>query len=207
MKKLAYQRYWFGLLVAFSTVGCVNVNVERQFAERRYFVLDVAANQSPAQSDRAGVLKISDVRVSPRYDGKSFVYRTADASYETDFYHQFLVPPGPMLTDEVEQALGQANIFEYVVNSTSQLEPTHLLEATVDALYGDFSDATSAHAVLAMSFLLSRAASSGPEVILQKRYRKTVPLQDRTPEALVKGWNNALEAILASLVADLKTAK
>jgi cholesterol transport system auxiliary component len=207
MNRPAYRRYWLGLFVVFSTAGCVNVSVERQFAERRYFVLDVVANQSPAKSDRAGVLKVSDVRVSPRYDGKGFVYRTADASYETDFYNQFLVPPGPMLTDEVEQALRQANLFEYVVNSASQLEPTHVLETTVDELYGDFSNATSPHAVLAMSFLLSRAAANGPEVILQQRYRKTVPLQGRTPEELVKGWNNALEAVLASLVTDLKAPK
>jgi cholesterol transport system auxiliary component len=207
MKRPAYQRYWLGLLVAFSTAGCVSVSVERQFAARRYFVLDVAGDHAPAMSNAVGVLKISNVRVSPRYDSKGFVYRTADTSYETDFYHQFLVPPGPMLTDEVQQALSRADIFQYVVNSASQLEPTHVLEGTADALYGDFSDPTSAQAVLTMSFLLSRAGSNGPEVILQKHYRKAVPVQSRTAAALVKGWNEALEAILASLVADLKTAK
>jgi cholesterol transport system auxiliary component len=207
MTKAAHQRYWLGLLVVFSTAGCVSVSVERQFAERRYFLLHAGGEHTPAKSNADGILKISHLRVSPRYDGKGFVYRTADTSYETDFYHQFLVPPGAMLTDQVQQALSQASIFEYVVNSASQLEPTHLLEGTVDALYGDFSDMAAPRAVLAMSFLLSRAGSNGPEVILQKHYRKTEPLQTRTPEALVNGWNSALEAILTALVADLKSAK
>jgi hypothetical protein len=41
---------------------------------------------------------------------------------------------------------------------------------------------------------------------MQKRYTKAVPVGGRSPEALVKGWSQALEAILAMLVADLKTA-
>ena len=40
---------------------------------------------------------------------------------------------------------------------------------------------------------------------MQKRYVKSVPLAARTPEALVKGWNQALEEILSALVTDLKT--
>jgi cholesterol transport system auxiliary component len=207
MKNRAYQGYCFGLLIALSAGACVSVSIDRQFPERRYFVLDVVYASAAANSNAAGVLKVSNVHVSPRYDGKSFVYRTPDMSYETDFYHQFLVPPGPMLTDEVEEALSQAKIFEYVVNSVSQLEPTHLLEGSVDALYGDFSDTKSPHAVLGMSFLLRREDDAQPSVIFQKRYRHTVPLESRTPEALVKGWNNALKDILASLVADLKAAK
>jgi hypothetical protein len=42
---------------------------------------------------------------------------------------------------------------------------------------------------------------------MQKRYSKSQPLTGRSPEALVKGWDEALEAILTSLIADLKAAK
>ena len=43
-----------------------------------------------------------------------------------------------------------------------------------------------------------------PGILMQKRYAKSIPLTGRSPEALVKGWNQALEEILTSLVADLK---
>jgi hypothetical protein len=33
---------------------------------------------------------------------------------------------------------------------------------------------------------------------------KSVPLTGRTPDALIKGWNQALEEILTALVEDLK---
>ena len=45
-----------------------------------------------------------------------------------------------------------------------------------------------------------------PGILMQKRYAKSVPLTGRTPEALVKGWNEALEEILTALVTDLKVA-
>jgi hypothetical protein len=41
--------------------------------------------------------------------------------------------------------------------------------------------------------------------MMQKRYQKSIPISGRSPEALVKGWNEALAEILTALVADLKT--
>jgi ABC-type uncharacterized transport system auxiliary subunit len=48
------------------------------------------------------------------------------------------------------------------------------------------------------------SAASG--VSLQKRYEKSVPLNEKSPEALVKGWDQALADIVAALLADLKAA-
>jgi hypothetical protein len=41
---------------------------------------------------------------------------------------------------------------------------------------------------------------------MEKRYAKSVNISRRSPEALVQGWNRALEEILAVLVTDLKSA-
>ena len=64
----------------------------------------------------------------------------------------------------------------------------------------------SPRAVLEMEFFLTSEIPEKPGILMQKRYAKSVPLTGRTPEALVKGWNQALEEILTSLVADLKAA-
>ena len=42
---------------------------------------------------------------------------------------------------------------------------------------------------------------------MQKRYVKSVPVSSRSPEALVKSWDLALEEILTALTADLRTVK
>jgi hypothetical protein len=108
-----------------------------------------------------------------------------------------------MLTDELREVLGKSSVFQVVVNSTSLVESTHLLEATVEELYGDFRGDEAGKAVLEMSFVMRRGGANGP-VIFRKQYEKTIPLQARSPEGLVQGWNRALEEIIALLVSDLK---
>jgi uncharacterized lipoprotein YmbA len=204
MKTASWNRAVFAAMLILSLWACVNVNIDRNYPARRYFVLNANDTGIASQTGSAGVLRLAHVRVSPRYDGKGFVYRLAAQNFETDFYNQFLVAPGSMLTDELSQALRRAKLFQYIVNSSSAVEPTCLLEATVDELYGDFSNDTAGSAVLGMAFVMSRLAANGPEALFQKHYRKVIPLQARSPEALVQGWNRALEEMLSALVIDLK---
>jgi hypothetical protein len=189
---------WFLLLA-----GCVSI--ERSYPDKRYFVLEVSRRVNPAAAVGSGVLEVSDILVSPRYSEKSFTYRTSTAGYETDFYNQFLVSPGALITEEVRKDLTRWHIFKHVIHSSSQHQPTHILDGVVNALYGDFRDLSTPQAVLEMQFFLSRATPGKSEILLEKGYLKSVPLKARTPEALVQGWNEALLAILTSLVSDLKT--
>ena len=57
-----------------------------------------------------------------------------------------------------------------------------------------------------MEFFLTSEIPEKPGIVMQKRYAKSLPLTGRTPEALIKGWNGALEEILTALVTDLKAA-
>jgi uncharacterized lipoprotein YmbA len=190
-----------------TVIGCVNVNVEqRPSPVRRYFALDAGANGVAPRANGSGVLKLAPVRVANRYDNRGFTYRIGQDSFETDFYNQFLAAPGPMLTDELRQALDRSNVFSAVVNSASLVEPTHLLEGTVDELYGDFAGDDAGKAVLGMSFVMREGGSDRP-VIFRKQYEKSIPLQTRSPEGLVQGWNRGLGEILAQLVNDLPAGK
>ncbi|MSP37814.1 MAG: hypothetical protein EXR70_04925 [Deltaproteobacteria bacterium] len=182
--------------------GCVSV--EKSYPDKRYFVLEASRAESAATAKTGGVLLVSTLRVSPRYDGRSFVYRRGDGNFESDFYHQFLVAPGALLSEEVRRALAQAQVAQYVIGAASQLEPTHNLEGSVDALYGDFRDLNAPKAVLEMEFFLSKETPSKAEIVTRKRYVKATAVNGRTPEALVKGWNDALNEILAALIVDLK---
>jgi hypothetical protein len=80
------------------------------------------------------------------------------------------------------------------------------LDGIVNTLYGDFRNISASRAVLEIEFFLSKQLPTGTEIVMNKRYSKTVPLSGRSPEALVKGWDEALDGILTSLIADLKSA-
>jgi ABC-type uncharacterized transport system auxiliary subunit len=201
--------------------GCVSL--ERSYPERRYFVLELApSNPGPERAGR-GVLQVTSARVSPRYADQNFVYRRSEARFESDYYNQFLISPSVLITEEMRRALEHAGLFQYVVGPAHSLPATHTLDTSVNALYGDFQDLQAPQAVLEIEFFLSREApeptnnpalSSSSDsldltsgVVLHKRYRRVVPVTERTPEALVQGWDKALHEIAASLIADIKENK
>ncbi len=216
MKRLPFNLCCASFFLSALFSGCVSF--ERSYPDKHYFVLDVGQGVKPSNQTGNGVLEVSDMRISPRYESQSFVYRTSEASYESDFYNQFLIPPAALITEEVRKALVQSRIFEHVINSSSQLQPTYRLEGMVNALYGDFRSNSPASAVIEIEFFLSKPSSAGTEIIMGKRYStgteiimgkrysKSVPVSGRSPEALVKGWDEALSAALGSLVADLQSA-
>jgi cholesterol transport system auxiliary component len=197
-------RYWSLAIAALVMLwGCVSL--EKAYPDRRYFVLEGAPGEASPASKAGGVLLVSSLRVSPRYESRSLIYRLSDSAFEADYYNQFLVSPGPMLTEEVRRGLSQAQITQYVVGTSSQLDPTHVLEGTVDSLYGDFRDLAAPKAVLEMEFFLSKESPTKADIVARKRYTKAIALNGRSPEALVRGWNQALNEILTALAADLKT--
>ena len=191
-------------MLALLALCAACVGIEKSYPDKRYFVLEASANPSLANPAGNETLEVSNIRISPRYADRSFVYRTSEAGYESDFYNQFLVSPSSLITEEVRKALTGSQIFKYVISPTNQSQPSYVLEGTVNALYGDFRNPNSPRAVLEMEFFLTSEIPGNPGILMQRRYAKSLPLTGRTTEALIKGWNQALEEILTSLVADLK---
>jgi len=112
-----------------------------------------------------------------------------------------------MLSEEVRKGLAVSPAFKYVIGPSNQLQPNYVLEGSVNALYGDFRNLNAPAAVLEIEFFLHSEDSANPGVVMQKRYMKTVPLSGRSPDALVKGWGQALGAILTDLNTDLQKVK
>lgn len=193
------------LLLMIPFAGCVTL--ERSYPDRRYFVIEAPASANRSNSAGDKNLMVSNLRISPRYADKGFIYRTSESGYESDFYNQFLVSPDTMLSEEVRKGLAAAEVFKYVVGPSNSLQPNYVLEGSVNALYGDFRNVGEAAAVLEIEFFLHNEDAANSGIVMQKRYTKAVPLGGRSPDALVKGWSQALEAILTMLVNDLKAAK
>lgn len=204
MRRLWLKLCCTSLLVGALSFGCVSL--DRSYPEKHSFVLEISRDGQSLQDPASGIVEVADMRISPRYEGQSFIYRVSEGGYESDFYNQFLIAPAVLVTEEVRRGLAQSGISQYVINSSSQIQPTYRLDGTVNAIYGDFRNASTTKAVLDMEFFLTKPGQGATQVLIAKRYSKSVPLTGRTPEALVKGWNEALEEILRSLVADLKAA-
>ena len=203
---LAVKLSRYGVLwLSLACFACVSL--ERSYPEKRYFVIEATDVKRSDPAAAGPILSVVNLQISPRYADRSFVYRTSATEYELDFYNQFLSSPAVMITEETRKILAASSKFRFVVGTTSSLAANYLLEGSINALYGDFRKPSAPAAVLEIEFFLHDETPGNPGIALQKRYVKSVPLDERSPEALVRGWSEALEAVVATLVADMAERK
>jgi cholesterol transport system auxiliary component len=196
------------LLTLTAATGCLRL--ERPYPAVAAYALDALRPEgAPARPVRRdAVLKVRPLHVARMFDDKKFVYRRSGEKWATDYYNEFFILPGQMLTDIVERWLASSGAAGQVVPGSSQVAPTYVLEGSVQALYGDYSNPAQPIAVLAVEFLLldERAAADIPRIVLHKTYRHEAPLKGKGPQVLVANWGEALKAVLTALEADLAAA-
>lgn len=192
------------LLVSLSCFACVSF--ERSYPNKRYFVIELnsAKDGNPGGGE---ILSMYNLHISPRYADLGFVYRVSETEYEADFYNQFLSSPPVMISEETRKALAASNKFKFVIGPASSLTPSYTLEGSINSLYGDFRKPAAPAAVLEIEFFLHDENPANAGIVLQKRYMKSVLLAERSPEALVRGWNEALQSVVAMFVADFAALK
>jgi hypothetical protein len=110
--------------VLLATAACFN----KSYQEKRSFVLDVSSEIREPASESPIVLKIKKFRVSPLFVGRAMVYRIGELQYENDFYDEWFVSPGLLLTRQFHDWLSKTGRFRFVLVGTNHIEPTHLLE-------------------------------------------------------------------------------
>lgn len=191
----------FLLLTCCMLPGCMRFG-QRPPAKTSYVI---TAERPPVSTGTTGaeILQVTPMRISPRFNGRSFVYRQGASQYRRDYYHQFLIAPASLIQEEVVRWLASSHLMGSVSTSAGPLPPDYLLQGQIVDLYGDYREAQPG-AVLEITFLLLEHRAPDTPVRLQRTYRRTVPTADDTPDALIEGWNTALAHILQDLETDLK---
>jgi ABC-type uncharacterized transport system auxiliary subunit len=193
----------FLCLAAIALVALSGCSLKKQYPAKQAFLVEARRSGEARASSALSVLRVRNLNIAAPFEGKGFVYRTSELGYEPDFYHEFLVSPRALLTESVRQWLGASGVFRFALDPASRSDATHSLDGNVLALYGDYRESASPKAVLVIEFFLTNEQPSVPEIIFHKAYRQEVPLENRAPEALAKGWGKALEQILSALEKDL----
>ena len=185
-------------VIMISSTGCLDL--KKSYPEKRSFVIDVGAPPQDTPANGAIVLKINKLRVSPLFAGRAMVYRVADLQYESDFYDEWFVAPGTLVTQQVHQWLSRSAGFQMVVVGTNHVEPTHLLEGTVTEFYGDFR--ATPRAVLGLELHLLDAIHER-QSFFRRTYHQDMALSDRSSDALARGLTEALRAVLVDVAKDI----
>ena len=189
------------LLSAFTFSGCLS----RPAMNEQTFAFSVSP--APATSEAAGsrVLGIKTLQVAPPFDGRSFVYRTGEFSYERDHYAGFLGLPNEVLAGPVTELLREDGCFSAVVKMGSAARPDTIIEINIDEMYGDIRKSGSPSAVLSLQVVLTEAKNGlSGKVLLQKNYSRRIPMKSTAPAALMAAWNEALVEIFADIASDFR---
>lgn len=192
--------------------------LSRPAAERQLYAIDpggrsAATPPGPPDAARAAAhaaapaagpaLRVRRLQVVKPYASTAFVYRTAGGAFRTDYYNGFVTPPADLLTGAVIDRLWSAGGFVTVVDSTSAVPARYVLEGSVTALYGDYTDRKAPRAVIGMRLFVLDDQTRGSRLVFQKDYRAAAPIKAGSVPSLVSGWNQALDSILQQVEADL----
>jgi uncharacterized lipoprotein YmbA len=171
-----------------------------------YAVAPTLPEPTPAQTRRPESLRLGSVRVAAAYAGTPLIYRVDDVKFTSDPYHIFIADPGRMLADQMTNWLERSGPFKTVSEPESGRAAPYVLEATVTELYGDFRPGQTPAAVMAIRFVLIDQTGARPKTSFEHALDRRVDLPRAAPDALVRGYGEALGGILTELTSDLRGA-
>jgi cholesterol transport system auxiliary component len=192
-------------LLLLGLAGCIQL--AKNFPEKQSYALEVTRPGGPSVAAPDAILRVRRFAAAPQFEGRGLVYRTGEWQYESDFYHEWFIAPSALVTHQVQRWLTSSGLFRHVLDPASALEETQSLEGTIAELYGDYRDATAPKAVLVIRVRLSSETAGASRIVFDQDYRQAVTVPDESPGALVRAWNEELQAILTELEADLRKAR
>jgi len=172
-----------------------------------YVVEPTAPSERLARTQGSEVVRMGSVRVAAAFSGNALVYRTDDVTFISDPYQAFIADPPAMFGNQMASWLNRAGPFKAVMQPDSALPANYTLEATVTELYGDFRPGKPAAAVMAVQFTLVNVDAVGSGLVFERTISRRVPLERAAPDALVRGYGQAVSEILSELAGDLAAKK
>ena len=191
------------LILLVLAMGCPSVN--KSYPERTFYLLELSGPKQTMSTISGATLDVNRFSISPRSDGRQFIYRTTNLEFEEDFYNQFFRPPDNLIAEAVREWLDQSGLFQDVLTPISQAIGDYIIEGNIIELYGDYRNQSAAQAVIRIQFFLLKTSEDGsePSILFGKTYNSTKSIGTAAPQNLMNGWNSALEEILDEFLSDL----
>jgi uncharacterized lipoprotein YmbA len=198
MKTMKYLMFGVIGIVLTGCAGLTGVSTKR-------FLLDPGEPPSFAGMRSGGSAAVSYVDVALPFGGGGFTYQATAYEWETDPYNGFLVAPSQMMTEIVRKWVSDSDLYASVAVAGDPAGQDRQIRVTVSELYGDFQS-LAPRAMLKLDVRVFRNRGGDAALVSSASYAQEVPIERRTPEALVAGWNEGLRQALLAMSKDLAGA-
>ena len=174
--------------------------------KRRAFAFTLPSDP-PALNAQTNIVALSRVSISPRFQARSFTYRTAENAYVQDPYAGFLIPPERALAEPIRAWMRASGVFGRVLEPGSGLTPTLVAEVSVNELYGDIRKASRPVGKMEIHFICYEVKDSDPgRIVLDRVCVHETPLARKTPDALMAAWDTDLRKIMEEINSEYSKA-
>ena len=180
-------------LLAVLGAGCTLLP-ERPAVDRDWFLLEIPEAEGAYREQLPVPVELTSVRVAPTFAGKGLVYRLGSYRYESDFYNEWFLNPRDHLEQLLRERWTRENGRVRLVTDARAHTRAHQIDILVTSFHGDLEADGSGMARVGLRVFAQGASGSR----LWELERK-VPMQSRTPEALVAALSLGMGALFDEL--------
>jgi ABC-type uncharacterized transport system auxiliary subunit len=167
------------------------------------YTLDYAPAAVTAGQPVEELIRVERFAVAPAFNSTSMVIRKGQYRFETYDYSRWRVNPADMVTGFALRDITRAGIFKGTYSWYDSDLSRYILEGYVD----EFCE-SSGKGLLSVRITLVDTKAQNPveQVVFQKQYTHSAPMDDSSPDALAAALSAAMKEISARLSADIAAA-
>lgn len=149
------------------------------------------------------VIRVQRARVAPPFASRSFQYRTAQSTYEPDYYNNWADDPGELIAAATVAAMRESGAFEAVIDAGAAPRGARTLDLYVEDL---FVDRTSKGGPVAMLRLTATYVGRTGSIIFSQSYEANMRARSARADDVVAAWNAGLSRVLNEIIEDVHAA-
>ena len=187
------------LLVLFSCCACSSLKQAGQKID--YYTLEYDSPQVQGITTLPFVLRVERFSVSPMYNTLQIIYRDRSFRREAYPYEKWRAGPGDLVTYYLSRDFKNAGLFRAVVPYESRVEPSLVMEGSVDEFFEwDSEDGWKAVLTVSTVLLSHPEPDLSKRIIFQKTFHAVKPCKKRNVASLSEAMSEAMAEVSAQVI-------
>lgn len=188
------------LLTGCFTGGKPQYNVER-------YILNYPAPSWNQPGKLEASIKFNRFSIAAAYNSARMIFRNDDYRIDSFNYSQWAVNPADMVADRILDDMTGSGLFQTVFSYQQAQEGRFIVSGGIEEFLLDLRK-NSKTAVIRMTIALqdSRVNRAGKRTIFQKKYVRTEPLQESSPQGYCDAASRAMQHLSKEIIGDIYTA-